>query len=104
MPKRLHPFTTRPLVWWVIFISVVVTTVTELRIAGHGGVLRSAIVAYAAFFTNIAISVIGFRTPERIWWIGNIALSILTMTFIGSPTLPSAMWTVGRVLFARLYI
>ncbi|MGB3864363.1 MAG: hypothetical protein WBA29_01865 [Xanthobacteraceae bacterium] len=103
MPKRMRPFTTRPLVLWVIFISVVVTAITELRIAGHGGVMRSAIVAYAAFFTNIAISAIGFRTPERIWWIANIALSILTMTFIGSPTLPSAAWTVGRVLLSRLY-
>jgi hypothetical protein len=95
-------FTTRSLVWTVVLISLVVSIVTELRIAGHGGMLLSAIVAYAAFFMNVACSGLGFRTPEQGWWIGNVGLSILTMTIIGSPTIPNALWTAGRVLFARL--
>lgn len=94
-------FTTRSLVWTVVLVSIAVTVVTELRIAGHGGVLLSAIAAYAAFFINIACSGLGFRTPERPWWIGNVGLSVLTMTLIGSPTIPSALWTAGRVLFAK---
>ena len=45
---------------------------------------------------------LGFRTPERGWWIANVVLSILTATYLGAPTLPSALWTVGRVLAARM--
>ena len=58
-------FTTRSLVWTVVLISLVVSIVTELRIAGHGGMLLSAIVAYAAFFMNVTCSGLGFRTPEQ---------------------------------------
>jgi hypothetical protein len=97
----MRAFSTRPLIWIVILVSVVVTAVTELRIAGRGGVGLSAIVAYAAFFVNIACSGLGFRTPEWKWWAGNFGLSILTMSMIGAPTIPSALWTAGRVLFAR---
>lgn len=94
--------TTSMLVWMVIVISVVVTIVTELRVAGHGSLLVSAVTAYAAFFLNIACSGFGFRTPQRMWWIANVGLSVLTMSFIGAPTVPSALWTAGRVLLARL--
>lgn len=94
-------FTTRSLVWAVVLISIVVTAVTEMRIAGHGSVTLSAIVAYAAFFVNIAGSGLGFRTPQWRWWVANFALSILTMSMIGAPTIPSALWTAGRVLVAR---
>lgn len=94
-------FTTRSLLWAVVLVSVVVTIVTELRIAGHGSVTLSAIVAYAAFFVNIACSGLGFRTPQWRWWVANFALSILTMSMIGAPTIPSALWTAGRVLVAR---
>lgn len=97
----MRGFTTRSLVWTVIFVSVVVTAVTELRIAGRGTVSLSAMVAYAAFFVNIACSGLGFRTPEWKWWAANFGLSILTMSMIGAPTLPSALWTAGRVLLAR---
>lgn len=93
---------TRSLVWTVVLISVVVTVVTELRIAGHVDMLLSAIVAYAAFFLNIACSGLGLRTSERGWWLGNLGVSLFAMTMIGSPTVPSALWTTGRVLFARL--
>jgi hypothetical protein len=98
----MRPYPTRSLVLAVVVVSIVVTAVTELRIAGIGGVLLSAVVAYAGFGANIVISALGFRTPERGWWIANVALSILTATFLGAPTLPSALWTAGRVLFARL--
>ncbi len=98
----MRTFATRSLIWIVILVSIAVTAVTELRIAGHGSMLLSAIMAYAAFFINIACSGLGFRTPERRWWIGNVGLSILTLTMIGAPTIPSALWTAGRVLFARV--
>lgn len=98
----MRALTTRSLVWTVVLISVVVTVVTEFRIAGYGGTSISAIVAYAAFFVNIACSGLGFRTAEWKWWAGNFGLSILTMSIIGAPTIPSALWTLGRVLFARL--
>lgn len=94
-------FTTRSLFWAVVLVSVVVTIITELRIAGYGNVSISAVVAYAAFFVNIAGSGLGFRTPEWRWWVANFALSILTMSMIGAPTIPSALWTAGRVLVAR---
>lgn len=97
----MRAITTRSLVWTVVLISVVVTAVTEFRIAGHGSVSLSAIVAYAAFFVNIACSGLGFRTPAWRWWVANFALSILTMTMIGAPTIPSALWTAGRVFVAR---
>ena len=98
----MRAITTRSLVWTVVLISVVVTIVTELRIAGYGvGTSMSAIVAYAAFFVNIACSGLGFRTAEWRWWVANFALSILTMTMIGAPTIPSALWTAGRVFVAR---
>lgn len=101
-PKRANAITTPQLVWAVIFISIAVTIVTELRIVGRGSLVMSAVMAYAAFFLNIACSGLGFRTPERTWWIANVAISILTMTVIGAPTVPSALWTAGRVLLARL--
>lgn len=101
-PRQSSVATTGQLVWAVVFISVAVTVVTEFRVAGHGSLWLSAVTAYAAFFLNIACSGFGLRTPERIWWIANAALSILTMTVIGAPTVPSALWTVGRVLLARL--
>lgn len=94
---------TPPLVWVVIIVSIVVTGVTELRIAGYGHPWLSVWMAYAAFFVNIACSGLGFSTPERPWWIGNAALSVLAITYIGSPTIPSACWTFGRVLFARFF-
>jgi hypothetical protein len=94
--------TTSTLVWAVILISIVVTIVTEFRVAGHGSLWVSAVTAYAAFFLNIACSGLGFRTPQRMWWIVNVGLSVLTMSFIGAPTVPSALWTAGRVLLARL--
>lgn len=98
----MRAIATRSLVRTVVLISVVVTIVTELRIAGYGvGTSMSAIVAYAAFFVNIACSGLGFRTPEWRWWVANFALSILTMTMIGAPTIPSALWTAGRVFVAR---
>ena len=100
--KRGNAITTLQLVWAVILISIAVTVVTELRIAGRGSLMVSAVMAYAAFFLNIACSGFGFRTPERPWWIANVAISILTMTVIGAPTVPSALWTAGRVLLARL--
>ena len=96
----MRGFTTQSLVWTVILASVVVTVVTEFRIAGRGTVSTSAMVAYAAFFVNIACSGLGFRTPQWKWWAGNFGLSILTMSMIGAPTIPSALWTAGRVLFA----
>jgi hypothetical protein len=99
---RSEAVTTSMLVWAVVFISVVVTIVTELRVAGHGNPWFSAVMAYAAFFLNIACSGLGFRTPQRMWWIANVGLSVLTMSMIGSPTIPSALWTAGRVLLARL--
>lgn len=98
----MRPYPTRTLVLAVVVVSIVVTVVTELRIAGFGSVLLSAFVAYAAFAANIVISALGFRTPERGWWIANVVLSILTATYLGAPTLPSALWTVGRVLAARV--
>jgi hypothetical protein len=98
----MHSVKTPPLVWAVIVVSILVTVVTELRIAGHGHPWLSIWMAYAAFFVNIACSGLGFSTPERPWWIANAALGVLAMTFIGSPTIPSACWTFGRVLFARL--
>jgi hypothetical protein len=101
-PKQANAITTPQLVWAVILISIAVTIVTELRVAGRGSLMVSAVMAYAAFFLNIACSGLGFRTPERAWWIGNVAISILTMTVIGAPTIPSALWTAGRVLLARL--
>lgn len=97
----MRAFATHSLVWTVVLVSVVVTVVTEMRIAGHGSVSLSAVVAYAAFFVNIACSGLGFRTPEWRWWAANFALSILTMSMIGAPTIPSALWTAGRVLIAR---
>jgi len=96
--------TTSTLVWIVVLISIVVTIVTELRVAGHGSLLVSAVTAYAAFFLNIACSGFGFRTPQRMWWIANVGVSVLTMSFIGAPTVPSALWTAGRVLLARLSV
>jgi hypothetical protein len=92
---------TAPLVWAVIVVSVLVTAVTEVRIAGYGHPWLSVWTAYAAFIVNIACSGLGFSTPERPWWIVNAVLSVLAMTFIGSPTIPSACWTVGRTLLAR---
>jgi hypothetical protein len=100
--ERQPATTTRSLVWAIVFISVVVTVVTEFRIAGHGSQWLSVVTAYAAFFLNIACSAVGFRTPQRMWWIANVGIGVLTMTVIGAPTIPSALWTVGRVLFARL--
>lgn len=99
--KRGSIATTPQLVWAVILISVVVTVVTEFRIAGRGEAWLSIIVAYAAFFLNIACSGLGLQTSQRMWWIANVALSVLTMSFIGAPTIPSALWTVGRVLLAK---
>jgi hypothetical protein len=93
---------TSTLVWAVIVVSILVTGITELRIAGHGHPWLSVWIAYAAFFVNIACSGLGFSTPERPWWIANAVLSVLAITYIGSPTIPSACWTFGRVLFARL--
>lgn len=93
---------TPPLVWAVIIVSVLVTGVTELRIAGYGHPWLSVWMAYAAFFVNIACSGLGFSTPERSWWIANAIMSVLAITYIGSPTVPSACWTFGRALFARL--
>jgi hypothetical protein len=100
--ERQPATTTRSLVWAVVFISIAVTIVTELRVAGYGSLWVSAVTAYAGFFLNIACSGFGFRTPQRMWWIANVGLSVLTMSFIGAPTVPSALWTAGRVLFARL--
>jgi hypothetical protein len=99
---KSNAVSTSMLVWAVILISIVVTVVTELRVAGHGSLLVSAVTAYAAFFLNIACSGFGFRTPQRMWWMANVGVSVLTMSFIGAPTVPSALWTVGRVLLARL--
>lgn len=93
---------TMPLVWAVIVVSILVTAVTELRIAGYGHPWLSVWMAYAAFFVNIGCCGLGFSTPERPWWIANATLSVLAITFIGSPTIPSACWTLGRVLLARL--
>ena len=93
---------TPALVWAVIFVSILVTAVTELRIAGYGHPWLSIWMAYAAFFVNIACSGLGFSTPERPWWIANAIVSVLAITYIGSPTIPSALWTFGRTLFARL--
>ena len=102
-PTQRGPIATTPqLVWVVVLISVAVTIVTEFRVAGHGGFWVSAVAAYAAFFLNIACSGFGFRTPQRVWWIVNAGLSVLTMSFIGAPTIPSALWTAARVLLARL--
>lgn len=98
----MRAVTTRSLVSTVVLISVAVTVVTELRIAGYGGTSISALVAYAAFFVSIACSGLGFRLPEWRWWVANFVVSILTMTVIGAPTIPSALWTLGRVLVARL--
>ena len=92
---------TSTLVWAVILISIAVTIVTELRVAGHGSLLVSAVTAYAAFFLNIACSGFGFRTPQRMWWVAKVGVSVLTMSFIGAPTVPSALWTAGRVLRGR---
>lgn len=103
-PRQSTVATTPQLVWTVVLVSIAVTIVTELRVAGQGSLWLSAVMAYAAFFLNIACSGLGFRTPERIWWIANVALSVLTMSFIGAPTVPSALWTAGRVLFARLSV
>lgn len=100
--KRRNAATTSQLVWAIILISIVVTVVTELRIAGRGDAWLSIIVAYAAFFLNIACSALGLQTPQRIWWAGNLFVGVLTMTFIGAPTIPSALWTAGRVLIGRL--
>ncbi len=91
-----------PLVWAVIIVSILVTGVTELRIAGYGHPWLSVWMAYAAFFVNIACSGLGFSTSERPWWIANAVLSVLAITYIGSPTIPSACWTFGRTLVARL--
>ncbi len=93
---------TSTLVWAVIVVSILVTAVTELRIAGHGHPWLSIWMAYAAFFVSIACSGLGFSTPERPWWIANAILSVLAMTYIGSPTIPSACWTFGRALLTRL--
>jgi hypothetical protein len=98
---KSNAVSTSMLVWAVILISIVVTVVTEFRVAGHGSLLVSAVTAYAAFFLNIACSGFGFRTPQRMWWMANVGVSVLTMSFIGAPTVPSALWTVGRVLLAR---
>lgn len=98
----MHSFTTRSLVWTVILVSVVLQIVTELRIMGYVGTFTSAVAAYAAFFINIACSGLGFRTPQRPWWIGNVLLSVVTLTMIGAPTIPNALWLAGRVLLARL--
>ena len=94
--------TTSTLVWIVLVASAVVTGVTELRIAGHGSASTSVWVAYAGFVVTIAASGFGFQTPQRPWWIANAVLSVVTMTFLGAPTVPSALWTAGRVLVARL--
>lgn len=93
--------TTSNLIWAVVLISIAVTAVTELRIAGYGSFWISAVAAYAAFFLNIACSGFGFRTPERMWWLGNVGVNVATMSLIGAPTIPSALWTAGRVLLAR---
>lgn len=93
--------TTSKLIWAVVLISIAVTVVTELRIAGHGSFWVSAVAAYAAFFLNIACSGLGFRTPERMWWLANVGVSVATMSLIGAPTIPSALWTAGRVFLAR---
>lgn len=98
----MRGFKTSTLVWTVIVVSILVTVVTELRIAGHGHPWLSIWMAYAALFVNIACSGLGFSTPERPWWIANAVLSVLALTYIGSPTLPSACWTFGRTLLARL--
>jgi len=90
------------LVCVVIIVSILVTGVTEMRIAGYGHPWLSVWMAYAAFFVNIACSGLGFSTPERPWWIANAIMSVLAITYIGSPTIPSACWTFGRALFARL--
>lgn len=97
----MRGFNTRSLVWAVVLISILVTAVTELRIAGYGGASLSVVVGYTAFFINIACSGLGFQTPERMWWVANCALSILAISMIGSPTVPSALWTLGRVMLAR---
>lgn len=99
--ERGKTVTTSKLIWAVVFISIAVTVVTELRIAGHASLWISAVAAYAAFFLNIACSGFGFRTPERMWWLGNVGVSVVTMSLIGAPTIPSALWTAGRVLLAR---
>lgn len=99
--ERGKAVTTSQLIWAVVFISIAVTVVTELRIAGHVGLWLSAVMAYATFFLNIACSGLGFRTPERMWWLGNVGVSVATMSLIGAPTIPSALWTAGRVLLAR---
>ncbi|EFI51972.1 hypothetical protein [Afipia sp. 1NLS2] len=101
-PKQSTVATTPQLVWTVVLVSIAVTIVTELRIAGHGSLWLSTVMAYAAFFLNIACSGLGFRTPQQMWWIANVGVSVLTMSFIGAPTVPSALWTVGRVFLARL--
>ncbi|ACI93328.1 hypothetical protein OCAR_6214 [Afipia carboxidovorans OM5] len=101
-PEQKNAISTTPrLIWVIVLVSVVVTVVTELRIAGYGDAGLSVIVAYTAFVINIACSALGFQTRERIWWIGNIIVGVLTMSFIGTPTIPSTLWTAGRVLFAR---
>lgn len=101
-PKPSTVAKTPQLIWAIILISIVVTIVTELRIAGRGDTWLSVIVAYTAFVLNIACSALGLQTPQRFWWAGNLFVGVLTMTFIGAPTIPSALWTAARVLIGRL--
>lgn len=81
----------------ILAIAVAVAITTEFRLAGRVGWTLSTVVAYAAFFANLGLSVVGFRTPQRRWWIANAVASVAAMVLIGAPTVPGALWTLGRI-------
>lgn len=86
----------------VLVISFVCVITNQFRMAGYLSITAQSAIAYTTFFLNLAASVAGFRTPQRPWWIANGIGSIITLIMISEPTIPTALWTLCRVLLLKL--
>ena len=86
----------------ILLISFVCVTTNQFRMAGYISLAAQSVIAYTTFFLNLAASIAGFRTPQRPWWIANGIGSVITLIVISEPTIPTALWTLFRVLWLKL--
>lgn len=87
----------------VLVISFVCVITNQFRIAGYLSIPAQSAIGYTTFFLNLLASVVGARrTPHRVWWTANGIGSFLTLIMISEPTIPTALWTLFRVLWLKL--
>jgi lysylphosphatidylglycerol synthetase-like protein (DUF2156 family) len=98
----LRPTKTVLLIIAVVFLSITIATVRQVRFAGYISVHTQLVAAVVIFGLNLLVAIGGLWTRFRLAWLIYLLLSIVCMVMEGSSTPLTAAWIFIKLAVRHL--